>query len=173
MIALARWSAPACSAVRRSHCKAVEQPGVADDVVDQAALDFGLRLAILVEAFGERGESGGILAGADGRLGVDSGFQSVHAGGGLPLLGAWAGRVLRVTAEAEAPRFNPVFKGVGLSGSTSVPVTCHPLSDEFPTPADECFRFRSIGSRSSRSNCRRRARIAGRPTCRRAPGSRR
>jgi hypothetical protein len=54
--------------------EAAEEPGVADDVVDQDAFDFGLGLAILMEPFGEGGESGGILAGDDGRLGVDSGF---------------------------------------------------------------------------------------------------
>jgi hypothetical protein len=54
--------------------EAAETPGGANDVVDQEAFDFGLRLATLVEAFGEGGEIGGIFAGDDGRLGVDSGF---------------------------------------------------------------------------------------------------
>jgi len=71
--------------------EAAETPGGADDVVDQEAFDGGLGLAILVEPFGEGGESGGILAGDDGRLGVDSGFERVHAGGGLALGSARAG----------------------------------------------------------------------------------
>ena len=54
--------------------EASEKPGVADNVVDQEAFDIGLGLATLVEPFGEYGESGGILAGDNGRLGVDSGF---------------------------------------------------------------------------------------------------
>src|SRR5471030_872310 len=54
--------------------EAAEEPGVADDVVDQEAFDIGLGLATLVEPFGECGESGGILAGDNGRLGVDPGF---------------------------------------------------------------------------------------------------
>jgi hypothetical protein len=70
--------------------EAAETPGGADDVVDQDALDFGLGLAILVEPFGKSGESGGILAGDDARISVDSGLQGIHAGGGLALGGAWA-----------------------------------------------------------------------------------
>jgi hypothetical protein len=76
--------------------EAAEKPGVADDVVDQEAFDVGLGLAALVEALGKGGEIGGILAGDDGRLGVDSRFKSIHAGGGLALGGAWARGVLRV-----------------------------------------------------------------------------
>jgi hypothetical protein len=78
--------------------EAAETPGVADNVIDQGALDDGLGLAILVEPFGERGESGGILAGDDARFSVNSGFQGVHAAGSLALDGAWAGGVLRVAA---------------------------------------------------------------------------
>jgi hypothetical protein len=78
--------------------EAAEAPGGADDVVDPGALDDGLRLAILVEPFGEGGENGGILAGNDGRLGVDSGLKGIHAGGGLALGGAWACGVLGVAA---------------------------------------------------------------------------
>jgi len=70
--------------------EAAEAPGGTDDVVDQEAFDGGLGLAILVEPFGEGGESGGIFAGDDGGLGVDSGFERVHAGGGLALGGARA-----------------------------------------------------------------------------------
>lgn len=76
--------------------EAAEEPGGADDVVDQGALDDGLRLAILVEPFGEGGESGGILAGDDARFSVNSGLESIHAGSGLALGGAWAGGVLGV-----------------------------------------------------------------------------
>jgi hypothetical protein len=78
--------------------EAAEKPGVADNVVDQEAFDDGLGLAILVEPLGECDESGGILAGDDGRLSVDTRFERVHAGGGLALGGARAGGVLRVTA---------------------------------------------------------------------------
>jgi hypothetical protein len=78
--------------------EAAEAPGVADDVIDQEAFDFGLGLATLVEPCGEGGEIGGILAGDDGRPGIDSRLQSVHAGGGLTLGGAGAGGKLRVTA---------------------------------------------------------------------------
>jgi hypothetical protein len=78
--------------------EAAETPGGADDVVDQDAFDFGLRLATLVEAFGEGGEIGGIFAGDDGRFGVDTGFQRVHAGDGLTFGSAWACRVLRIAA---------------------------------------------------------------------------
>jgi hypothetical protein len=78
--------------------EAAEKPGIADDVVDQEAFDDGLWLAILVEALGEGDESGGILAGDDGRLSVDTRFERVHAGGGLALGSARAGGVLRVTA---------------------------------------------------------------------------
>jgi hypothetical protein len=46
--------------------EAAEEPGGADDVVDQGAFDGGLRLAIEVEPFGEGGQSGGIFAGDDG-----------------------------------------------------------------------------------------------------------
>ena len=53
--------------------EAAEAPGGADDVVDQDAFDGGLGLAILVEPLGEGGESGGILAGDDGRMPVRSG----------------------------------------------------------------------------------------------------
>ena len=77
--------------------EAAEAPGGADDVVDQEAFDFGLGLAILVEPFGECGESGGVLAGDDARFGVDTGFKRVHAGGGFALGGAGACGVLRVT----------------------------------------------------------------------------
>jgi len=70
--------------------EAAEAPGGADDVIDQDGFDGGLGLAIPVEPFGEVGESGGILAGDDGRLGVDSGFERVHAGGELALGGAWS-----------------------------------------------------------------------------------
>jgi len=77
--------------------EAAEEPGVTDDVIDQDAFDFGLGLAIPMEPFGEGGESGGILAGDDARFSVDTGFESIHAGCGLALGGAWSGRVLRVT----------------------------------------------------------------------------
>jgi hypothetical protein len=76
--------------------EAAEAPGVADDVIDQEAFDIGLGLATVVEPFGEGGKMGGILAGDDGRLGVDTGLEGVHAGGGLALGGAWAGGVERV-----------------------------------------------------------------------------
>src|SRR5471032_2611211 len=78
--------------------EAAEAPGGADDVVDQGALDGGLGLAILVEPFGEGGESGGILAGDDARFGVDTGFERVHAGDGLALGSEWACGVFRVAA---------------------------------------------------------------------------
>jgi len=70
--------------------EAAEAPGGTDDVVDQEAFDGGLGLAIVVEPFGEGGQSGGIFAGDDGGLGVDSGFERIHAGGGLALGGARA-----------------------------------------------------------------------------------
>jgi hypothetical protein len=78
--------------------EANEKPGVADDVVDQEAFDVGLRLAALVEPCGKCGKSCGILAGDDVRFSVDSRLESIHAGGGLALGGAWACRVLRVAA---------------------------------------------------------------------------
>jgi hypothetical protein len=76
--------------------EAAEAPGMADDVIDQEAFDVGLGLATSVEPFGEGGEVGGILAGDDGGLGVDTGLEGVHAGGSFALGGAWAGGVLRV-----------------------------------------------------------------------------
>jgi hypothetical protein len=78
--------------------EAAETPGGADDVIDQGALDDGLGLAILVEPLGEGGESGGILAGDDARFSIDSGFERIHAGGGLALGSAWASGVLSVAA---------------------------------------------------------------------------
>jgi hypothetical protein len=78
--------------------EAAEEPGGADDVIDQGAFDDGLGLAILVEPFGEGGEGGGILAGDDGGRGVNSGLEGIHAGGGLALDGARAGGVLRIAA---------------------------------------------------------------------------
>ena len=69
-----------------------------DDLVDQGAFDDGLGLAIPVELFGEYGAGGGIFAGEDARFGVDSVFESIHAGDGLTLGGARSSGELRVAA---------------------------------------------------------------------------
>jgi hypothetical protein len=70
--------------------EAAESPGGADQDVDQVALlrDGG---AVALEVLIEEGlEMGGIFAGNDEGLGVDAGFQGVHAGTGLALSGARA-----------------------------------------------------------------------------------
>jgi len=67
-----------------------EEPGVADDVVKQGALHGGFGLVVVVEGLGKLGEGLGVFADDDGGLSVNAGFQSVPAGNGLALDGAWA-----------------------------------------------------------------------------------
>jgi len=78
--------------------EAGEEPGVADDVVEQGALDGGFGLVVVVEGFGELGEGIGVIAGDDGGLGVDTRLESVHAGNGFALDGGWTGGLGRVAA---------------------------------------------------------------------------
>jgi len=75
-----------------------EEPGVADDVVEEGAFESGGRLVVAVEGFGELGELLGIFAGDDGGFGVDAGLESVPARDGLALDGAWAGGFRRIAA---------------------------------------------------------------------------
>lgn len=75
-----------------------EEPGVADDVVEEGALQGGGGLVVTIEGFGELGELVGIFAGDDGGFGVDAGLERVQARDGLALDGAWAGGFRRVAA---------------------------------------------------------------------------
>jgi hypothetical protein len=83
--------------------EAAQQPGVADEVVEQGALPGGFGLVVAVEGGGQFGEAGFFFAGDDVGFGVDAGLERVHAGNGFAhgqwsrcLVGRLLGQVLTI-----------------------------------------------------------------------------
>jgi hypothetical protein len=78
--------------------EAAKEPVGVNEGIDEAAF-FGSGRLEAVEILGGEGfESGGIFAGDDEGLSVDSGLQRIHAGGGLAGDRARAGGFLSVAA---------------------------------------------------------------------------
>ena len=78
--------------------EAAELPFVRDHGIDQSALVGGGGMVEL-DVLGDQGfEVGEVFAADDESLGVDARFEGILAGGGLTLLGTWAGGTLRVGA---------------------------------------------------------------------------
>jgi hypothetical protein len=70
--------------------EAAESPGGADQDIDEVALLGKIGTEALRVLVAQGVEMGGIFAWDDEGLGVDAGFQSIPAGAGLALGGAWA-----------------------------------------------------------------------------------
>src|ERR1017187_7474712 len=70
--------------------EAAEGPGGADQDIDQVALLGKSGAEALEVLFSESSELLGIFAGNGEGLGIDAGFQGIHAGAGLALGGARA-----------------------------------------------------------------------------------
>jgi hypothetical protein len=78
--------------------EAAELPIGGDEGIDQEALLGCLGMEAVVVVEDEGFEVFGVFTGDDGRLGVNAGFEGVHAGGGFAAIGARTGGGLGVTA---------------------------------------------------------------------------
>jgi hypothetical protein len=76
--------------------EAADLPLVVDEGVHQVALAGGDGVELGVVLSGEMGEGLGVFAADDVGLGVNAGFQGIHAGDGLAGLGARAGGFQRI-----------------------------------------------------------------------------
>ena len=77
---------------------AAEEPFAIDEAVDEEALDGAVGTEAAVILGGEFVEGGLVFAADELGLGIDTGFERVPGGAGLALVGARAGRFLRVEA---------------------------------------------------------------------------
>ena len=82
---------------------AAEEPGVADEDVDENAGLRGDGMVLPVELLDELVEFFLGFAADDEGFGVESGFERIHARGGLARGGAGAGTVLRVSGVSGVP----------------------------------------------------------------------